>query len=148
MLRRPPRSTLTDTLFPSTTLFRSRPFVDPACSALPVNFHGEPSECFQDNRILVCTVECNQGVMYPVAEGGVTCHATGGLSRSIAASASTAPRLVAAPRTWPKAVGFSCTLSPFRVNPGFSHAAASALQSAPPLPAITDTSDQTRSGVP
>src|SRR3546814_649757 len=79
MLRRPPRSTLTDTLFPSTTLFRSRPFVDPACSALPVNFHGEPSECFQDNRILVCTVECNQGVMYPVAEGGVTCHATGGI---------------------------------------------------------------------
>src|SRR3546814_7458451 len=57
----------------------SSDLVDPACSALPVNFHGEPSECFQDNRILVCTVECNQGVMYPVAEGGVTCHATGGI---------------------------------------------------------------------
>src|SRR3546814_19146261 len=26
MIRRPPRSTLTDTLFPYTTLFRSRPF--------------------------------------------------------------------------------------------------------------------------
>src|SRR3546814_13433602 len=99
MIRRPPRSTRTDTLFPYTTLFRAhepatparkfvlvdasvaivirsireglicrigkgvvRPFVDPACSALPVNFHGEPSECFQDNRILVCTVECNHGV--------------------------------------------------------------------------------------
>src|SRR3546814_323079 len=36
-----------------------RPFVDPTCRALPVRFHSEPSECFQDNRILVCTVECN-----------------------------------------------------------------------------------------
>src|SRR3546814_6908592 len=29
MMRRPPRSTLTDTLFPYTTLFRSRPMVSP-----------------------------------------------------------------------------------------------------------------------
>src|SRR3546814_1409627 len=28
MIRRPPRSTLTDTLFPYTTLFRSEPFED------------------------------------------------------------------------------------------------------------------------
>src|SRR3546814_3181759 len=31
MIRRPPRSTRTDTLFPYTTLFRSRPNVSPPC---------------------------------------------------------------------------------------------------------------------
>src|SRR3546814_18016253 len=30
MIRRPPRSTLTDTLFPYTTLFRAPPTIDPA----------------------------------------------------------------------------------------------------------------------
>src|SRR3546814_3584074 len=35
MIRRPPRSTRTDTLFPYTTLFRSRPFCHPACSEYP-----------------------------------------------------------------------------------------------------------------
>src|SRR3546814_5269272 len=34
MLRRPPRSTRTDTLFPYTTLFRSRSLRRPSCSAL------------------------------------------------------------------------------------------------------------------
>src|SRR3546814_15869308 len=36
------------------------------------------SDVCSSDLIIVCTVECNQGVMYPVAEGGVTCHATGG----------------------------------------------------------------------
>src|SRR3546814_2612559 len=35
MLRRPPRSTRTDTLFPDTTLFRSR--TDPAFGSLPLS---------------------------------------------------------------------------------------------------------------
>src|SRR3546814_3767862 len=34
MLRRPPRSTRTDTLFPSTTLFRSRPVHSAQCSVV------------------------------------------------------------------------------------------------------------------
>src|SRR3546814_9488162 len=36
MIRRPPRSTRTDTLFPYTTLFRSRPGCQPDCAAQPV----------------------------------------------------------------------------------------------------------------
>src|SRR3546814_15691129 len=42
MIRRPPRSTRTDTLFPSTTLFRSRPQHRPGSSkfALPGSQHG------------------------------------------------------------------------------------------------------------
>src|SRR3546814_9235122 len=54
MIRRPPRSTRTDTLFPYTTLFRSREAVSPRISRsathpirrLPENFskkHAEPS---------------------------------------------------------------------------------------------------------
>src|SRR3546814_13936285 len=35
MIRRPPRSTRTDTLFPYTTLFRSRPARARACCRLP-----------------------------------------------------------------------------------------------------------------
>src|SRR3546814_9284044 len=35
MIRRPPRSTLTDTLFPYTTLFRSDGDIDPAGIAVP-----------------------------------------------------------------------------------------------------------------
>src|SRR3546814_1164755 len=33
MIRRPPRSTRTDTLFPYTTLFRSLNVIDPACGS-------------------------------------------------------------------------------------------------------------------
>src|SRR3546814_13155303 len=35
MIRRPPRSTRTDTLFPYTTLFRSRPARQGACLRIP-----------------------------------------------------------------------------------------------------------------
>src|SRR3546814_10363714 len=40
MIRRPPRSTRTDTLFPYTTLFRSTLFED--VSDRPTQRHGEP----------------------------------------------------------------------------------------------------------
>src|SRR3546814_10346728 len=38
MIRRPPRSTRTDTLFPYTTLFRSRSRGPPACSSRSARF--------------------------------------------------------------------------------------------------------------
>src|SRR3546814_7014221 len=45
MIRRPPRSTRTDTLFPYTTLFRSQVFIVPAVqlrysAAAPLSSHG------------------------------------------------------------------------------------------------------------
>src|SRR3546814_18638552 len=47
MIRRPPRSTRTDTLFPYTTLFRSGPvtpvpLAPPAAAGL-INLHGRPT---------------------------------------------------------------------------------------------------------
>src|SRR3546814_17160250 len=43
MIRRPPRSTRTDTLFPYTTLFRSLPFHDPdACLRTVETFGDHP----------------------------------------------------------------------------------------------------------
>src|SRR3546814_3078482 len=42
MIRRPPRSTRTDTLFPYTTLFRSLPFGDPADIAAERLVVGKP----------------------------------------------------------------------------------------------------------
>src|SRR3546814_13373513 len=42
MLRRPPRSTRTDTLFPYTTLFRSGPSPDPADKRLAVRTEDHP----------------------------------------------------------------------------------------------------------
>src|SRR3546814_17470217 len=41
MQQRPPRSTLTDTLFPHTTLFRSRPVVPKAVPEAIAEFHEE-----------------------------------------------------------------------------------------------------------
>src|SRR3546814_4007102 len=41
MIRRPPRSTRTDTLFPYTTLFRSNPIDPPMCGKRAVAFHGD-----------------------------------------------------------------------------------------------------------
>src|SRR3546814_2372583 len=40
MIRRPPRSTRTDTLFPYTTLFRSRSPMRPCCSATGMTAAG------------------------------------------------------------------------------------------------------------
>src|SRR3546814_15993866 len=42
MIRRPPRSTRTDTLFPYTTLFRSK---RSGCSANPIELEGANVEC-------------------------------------------------------------------------------------------------------
>src|SRR3546814_3297789 len=43
MIRRPPRSTRTDTLFPYTTLFRSRH--NRGCTGNPILFDGHESFC-------------------------------------------------------------------------------------------------------
>src|SRR3546814_18854448 len=45
MIRRPPRSTRTDTLFPSTTLFRSRHGEAGAISAVAQSFLGRFARC-------------------------------------------------------------------------------------------------------
>src|SRR3546814_18467975 len=49
MIRRPPRSTRTDTLFPYTTLFRSHGFTD-----VEVNVSGgyDPTEVAEDSRLV------------------------------------------------------------------------------------------------
>src|SRR3546814_19493973 len=39
MIRRPPRSTRTDTLFPYTTLFRARPTLPPRARRMPTSVH-------------------------------------------------------------------------------------------------------------
>src|SRR3546814_11405671 len=49
MLRRPPRSTLTDPLFPNTTLFRS----------------GESKSCFRDEDVAGCRDEWKAGRIGP-----------------------------------------------------------------------------------
>src|SRR3546814_3931243 len=65
MIRRPPRSTRTDTLFPYTTLFRSTPSLPPmngylvlkafdhpraACDPLSKYLIGAPDEIFRERR--------------------------------------------------------------------------------------------------
>src|SRR3546814_15112825 len=47
MIRRPPRSTRTDTLFPDTTLFRSTLIIDPA--ALTVTYAAAPATSIYGN---------------------------------------------------------------------------------------------------
>src|SRR3546814_10489757 len=42
MIRRPPRSTRTDTLFPYTTLFRSAAYTGPPRRRFPMNVQSEP----------------------------------------------------------------------------------------------------------
>src|SRR3546814_18017169 len=54
MIRRPPRSTLTDTLFPYTTLFRSAPpeFADPAQRSAPSKPRPKPqTELFTNYQL-------------------------------------------------------------------------------------------------
>src|SRR3546814_1682766 len=47
MIRRPPRSTRTDTLFPYTTLFRSTPHIpDPCASCMSVSLPEACASCF------------------------------------------------------------------------------------------------------
>src|SRR3546814_17660617 len=69
MLRRPPRSTRTDTLFPYTTLFRSR-----MCSPRAVRSRGRPRRCswrapsVADPRIAEGVADVDQEVDDAVAE--------------------------------------------------------------------------------
>src|SRR3546814_1839672 len=53
MIRRPPRSTLTDTLFPYTTLFRSRWVRLCPDRQLAAHFHGRGVHCAQLQRYRV-----------------------------------------------------------------------------------------------
>src|SRR3546814_14491020 len=48
MIRRPPRSTRTDTLFPHTTLFRSHKIGDKVCALTPGGGYAE--YCLADER--------------------------------------------------------------------------------------------------
>src|SRR3546814_6892045 len=52
MLRRPPRSTHTDTLFPYTTLFRS-PAIGSAIDALPADAHGVAHLAVEDSAEVI-----------------------------------------------------------------------------------------------
>src|SRR3546814_1318323 len=45
MIRRPPRSTRTDTLFPDTTLFRSHPDTGSEVDRLLAALHANPDRC-------------------------------------------------------------------------------------------------------
>src|SRR3546814_3841438 len=58
MIRRPPRCTRTDTLFPYTTLFRSDPDYSIAAAAQPA-YRGEPPE--DRTRRLLRRTGCNRG---------------------------------------------------------------------------------------
>src|SRR3546814_8309305 len=51
MIRRPPRSTRTDTLFPYTTLFRSAQIGKTAC-ALPIAIEAAILECFMAKTVI------------------------------------------------------------------------------------------------
>src|SRR3546814_5812395 len=51
MIRRPPRSTRTDTLFPYTTLFRSAQIGKTAC-ALPIAVEAAILECFMAKAVI------------------------------------------------------------------------------------------------
>src|SRR3546814_18055164 len=53
MIRRPPRSTRTDTLFPYTTLFRSAGSVD-CCSSTPLGRAVDPSSAFCAGGRVLC----------------------------------------------------------------------------------------------
>src|SRR3546814_12385556 len=65
MIRRPPRSTRTDTLFPYTTLFRSRQFLDGRRGRAVGQ--AEPGQHHGDARTLVLHVE-GLAVALPVRE--------------------------------------------------------------------------------
>src|SRR3546814_11835771 len=64
MIRRPPRSTRTDTLFPYTTLFRSRslisfPVLELCSLRLPYGFHHPASSRLSDRRRTYRHPRCN-----------------------------------------------------------------------------------------
>src|SRR3546814_16435489 len=56
MIRRPPRSTRTDTLFPYTTLFRSRPAPQPLDALLGAHAdeHADDAGCHEVDRPAEC----------------------------------------------------------------------------------------------
>src|SRR3546814_17856522 len=62
MIRRPPRSTRTDTLFPYTTLFRSLPydiFMEQFLKRIPANRFGRPEEVAS-----LCAFLCSANASY------------------------------------------------------------------------------------
>src|SRR3546814_9589460 len=74
MIRRPPRSTRTDTLFPYTTLFRSSTIFWPILLNLRYNFSSDPdglSKTRLSTAIAVARVLCIFGVVYVHAWTGL-----------------------------------------------------------------------------
>src|SRR3546814_11018526 len=73
MIRRPPRSTLTDTLFPYTTLFRSQPFavadLEKECSwsfgALDLSLRVDRIDTLSDGRLAVIDYKSGIGSVDP-----------------------------------------------------------------------------------
>src|SRR3546814_2247943 len=80
MIRRPPRSTSTDTLFPYTTLFRS-------LLENPINFEQSPNPVFKDIYMLPHIWQWAEGPLLQALTKGsnVTWH-TGGEERSFVRS--------------------------------------------------------------
>src|SRR3546814_12736341 len=70
MIRRPPRSTRTDTLFPYTTLFRSEMPRDPA----PYEASPEELETFYREMLLIRRFEEKAGQLYGLGLIGGFCH--------------------------------------------------------------------------
>src|SRR3546814_8837530 len=84
MIRRPPRSTLTDTLFPYTTLFRSTPSMirvsGPSVQTSPpgCNEHiSSPARLPQLSTLLVTTVLVLPFACHDAPVSGLTLSATG-----------------------------------------------------------------------
>src|SRR3546814_11700660 len=89
MLRRPPRSTRTDTLFPYTTLFRSPEKPAPQLSRNPSRLPGAPwlslQRCQQDQRRRRRDVPAYRGAAGPSA-GAMASKATAAASEASGAT--------------------------------------------------------------
>src|SRR3546814_20317069 len=99
MIRRPPRSTRTDTLFPYTTLFRSEPFaragVAPEVDDVSGGggHGGSGSGGSPESNVVASSPSCEAGEGW--VEGCVGCHA--GLAKSRTLTLRFAPPSPAAP---------------------------------------------------
>src|SRR3546814_17843421 len=80
MIRRPPRSTRTDTLFPYTTLFRSEAYKD---SPIPIIlFENVPRIRSRGRKFLDQIIALLRGYGYSVNEDTHDCGVIGGLAQS------------------------------------------------------------------
>src|SRR3546814_12594746 len=72
MIRRPPRSTRTDTLFPYTTLFRSASSVEELVSNINRNDFGVTATLNADNTITLANTTGEEIAVGGTAAGGFT----------------------------------------------------------------------------